>query len=629
MSDLLALGASGVRAYQTALDIVGENIANANVAGYARRQAVVSENASAGTGYPLVRDVKAGSGVNVSGVLRAYNSFLTTDARAATGDYGRAQARQGWLEQIQSYLNNDSQGLGGQLTDFYNAAQDVATDPTSNSARDAFLASAGSVATQFQSLAQSFSSSRIGIKQDVDQTVARINEIAKSLSSLNSSLRRTADGTSQTAGLEDDRDRLLQELAGLTKIDVTNRPDGTVDVRLDNSNGPLLVDQMGPKLLGAKEANGKIQLTLNPFGQGGLIPMPASGTLAGLADAYIQLTDSAAAIDQMANQFVTSVNVVQKQGVDLNGAPGTDLFATSSLAATPSRTNVGQTTLQMVVTDQTQVFPGGYELRYDGTSSQWTLARTDGSASVSGNGSLDLDGVHLDLGGAPKGGDWYALQGQSGAAGMRVLIADGGKIAAAAAFSASGSAANQGTGTIAVRANPAAATLPAPVPSSLVITAGAAGTYQISDAADTAVPPTVLASGPYVPGAWIPVNGFDVQLSGSLQPGDSFTVQPTPAGMADNANMRALINTRLGNPGFEARFTREVTRVATNLSDTTALATAAQAVRDKALEARDAGSAVNLDEEAADLIRFQQAYQASAKIIAAARDIFQTMLDIR
>src|SRR3546814_5572280 len=75
----------------------------------------------------------------------------------------------------------------------------------------------------------------------------------------------------------------------------------------------------------------------------------------------------------------------------------------------------------------------------------------------------------------------------------------------------------------------------------------------------------------------MPGNGFDVQLSGSLQPGDSFTVQPTPAGMADNGNIRALIDTRLGNPGFEGKFTREVTRVATNLSDTTALATAAQA----------------------------------------------------
>src|SRR3546814_15522278 len=80
----------------------------------------------------------------ISGVLRAYTSFLTNDARTAAGDYARAAARQGWLDQIQSYLNNDSQGLGGQLTGFYNAAQALAADPTSGPARDAFLASARS-----------------------------------------------------------------------------------------------------------------------------------------------------------------------------------------------------------------------------------------------------------------------------------------------------------------------------------------------------------------------------------------------------------------------------------------------------------------------------------------------------
>src|SRR3546814_19516178 len=106
----------------------------------------------------------------ISGVLRAYNSFLTNDARTAAGDYARAAARQGWLDQIQSYLNNDSQGLGGQLTGSYNAAQDLAADPTSGSARDAFLASAGKVANQFRPLAQSFAGPRTGIRQAVDKT---------------------------------------------------------------------------------------------------------------------------------------------------------------------------------------------------------------------------------------------------------------------------------------------------------------------------------------------------------------------------------------------------------------------------------------------------------------------------
>ncbi len=629
MSDLLSLGASGVRAYQTALDIIGENIANANVPGYSRRTAQVTENPSAGGGFPLIRQTTAGSGVNVSGVARAYDAFLTNDARTASGDYSRAQTRQYWLSEIQSFLNNGTQGVSGRMTAFYNAAQDVASDPTSISARDAFLSAAGEVAAQFRNLASAFDATRVGIKDDVDQAVNSINDITKAISTLNDTLRRTSPGTSASASLEDERDRLLGELATLTKIDTTIRADGTVDIRLDNSNGPVLLDQMGAKLLGATEGAGKIRLTLDPFGNSGTIPVPGSGVLAGLADAYTQNNDSRAAIDSLAQQFITSVNNAHRQGVDLNGAPGGDLLSASSLVATPSRTNTGQATLNMEVVDESLVFAGGYELRYDGGTSQWTLSRADGSATVTGTGTLDLDGIHLELGGAPKGGDWFQLQGVSGAAGMRVLIENGSEVAAAAPWSANVAAANQGAGTVNVRSNPSAATIPAPAPASFTIRMGAANTYEIIDTADTAVPPTVLASGPYVPGAWVPVNGFDVQLSGAIPEGDSFVVAPTPAGMSDNANMLRMIDTRLGNPGFEGRYTREVTRVATSLADTKALASATLAIRDKALEARDAASGVNLDEEAADLIRFQQAYQASAKVIAAAREIFQTILDIR
>src|SRR3546814_16407269 len=116
---------------------------------------------------------------------------------------------------------------------------------------------------------------------------------------------------------------------------------------------------MGPKLLGAAEANGKIQLTLDPFGNSGLVSVPASGALAGLADAYVQLSDSASALDTLANQFVTTVNAVHRQGVDLNGQPGADLVAHSSLAATPSPTKVWTPTLRSAVDAHTKVLPGG------------------------------------------------------------------------------------------------------------------------------------------------------------------------------------------------------------------------------------------------------------------------------
>src|SRR3546814_20614019 len=97
-------------------------------------------------------------------------------------------------------------------------------------------------------------------------------------------------------------------------------------------------------------------------------------------------------------------------------------------------------------------------------------------------------------GGAPVGGDWFAIKGQTGAAGMRVMIGDGAEVAAAAPFSASISGDTEGSGTIAVRTNPAAAAMPAPAPSRFGIPARAGHRSEIIDADDTAVPPTVLAS---------------------------------------------------------------------------------------------------------------------------------------
>src|SRR3546814_19915708 len=124
------------------------------------------------------------------------------------------------------------------MTAFYNAAQDVATDPTSGSARDAFLASAEGVASQFRNLAGSFDATRIGIKQDVDQTVARVDELCRSLSTLNSSIKRSADGTSQSAALEDHSDRQLEALSTLVPVDDTHMTHGPRDPSLDNAHRP-------------------------------------------------------------------------------------------------------------------------------------------------------------------------------------------------------------------------------------------------------------------------------------------------------------------------------------------------------------------------------------------------------
>ena len=532
MSDLLQLGAAGIRSYQTALEVVGDNITNANTPGYSRRMARISEGPAPGVGYPLASGVATGNGVNVTGVWRAYDQFRSNDARTASADYAKLDARQRWLTELQSNLGTGPGSVGEGLTTFFNAAQDVAADPTASAARTAFLDAAGTGAQRFRTAAAGLAATRDGIRAETTAAVRRVNEITRSIATLNKQLLHVAADSSQSASLRDQRDSLLDELGATMRIGVEEDVDGAVQVRMGDPNGPILIDASRVKQLGTTVDGGTTRLTLDPFG-GNTVVLPGGGTLGGLAEAETRANDAIGRIDALAVDFVTGVNAQHALGTDLDGHVGGPLFAATNLSATGSPTNSGSASLALSVTGS--VSPQGYTLWYAKGSGRWTLARADGSGAVSGAGSLDLDGVHVELGGAPRDGDHYAITGGLGAAGMLVAVTDPAKVAA----------------------------------------------------------------------------------SGSGEPGD-------------NANMRRLIDLRLpGNGAYEQSYEKEVSTVASALSDTKSLAAATKSLRDTAVSQREAGSAVSLDDEAADLLRFQQAYQACSKVIGVAQTLFATLMDLK
>ena len=344
-------------------------------------------------------------------------------------------------------------------------------------------------------------------------------------------MHTTAD-SSQSAALRDQRDGLLDELGDMMRIGVTESADGSVEVRIGDPNGPVLIDGSGARLLGTRLTGSTIQMTLDPFG-GNAVVSPGGGSLGGLAEAETKTNDAMQQLDGLATDFVTGINAQHALGKDLSGIAGGPLFAATSLAAAASPTNSGSGSLALSVTGTLN--PAGYTLWYASGTGQWTLSRADGSGTpVSGPGSLDLDGVHVVLGGAPRDGDHYSITGGVSAAGMAVSITDPSKIAAS-----------------------------------------------------------------------------------SGDPGD-------------NGNIRALIDLRLpGNGAYEQKYEKQVSIVASALADTKSLAAATKSLRDTTIATRDAGGAVNLDDEAADLLRFQQAYQACSKVIGIAQTLFQTLFELR
>jgi flagellar hook-associated protein 1 FlgK len=621
MSDLLHLGTTGLFAYRRALDITGENIANAGVEGYHRRSAVLTDATPLGAGFPLVRQFAVGGGARLDNVERSYNAFLISDARVAGGQTARTEVRQRWLDTLQSGLNSDSQSVGASIARFYTSAQDIAADPTSLAARTAFLEQASTTADRVRSLATSLAEMQQDIQAEAKHAASRINQLAASLARVNEVQHRTAAGTAQSAALMDERDRLLAELAGLVKIHVTTKADGTVDVSLNHKNGPSLVAFNKTDLVALDLQSGQVRLSIGAFGQA--VPVtPDAGATAGLLDASRMIMQQQSALDTLANNFASTINAAHQQGVDLDGAAGGLLFETTAVFAEASRANRGSSSIQLSLQPGATPSPAGYTVTYDGATSSWMLQRSDATASVSGTGTLVLDGMQISVAGQPMNGDRYTLTTTQGAAGLRLVQHDARKVAAAAPWTANALATNQGNGLISVVADGTASALPALPGYRILFTSSTH--YDVVDPATS----TVLASGTYSANAPVAGAGFSFRLSGAPQAGDGFSITPTPANQSNNENILRLIQTRDGTAAPEKQYLTMVTQVATALAATKSLHDINTSMQLQAENAAAAASDVNLDEEAAALVEFQQAYQASSRVIAVAREIFNSILEI-
>ena len=293
---------------------------------------------------------------------------------------------------------------------------------------------------------------------------------------------------------------------------------------------------------------------------------------------------------------------------------------------TPGKANAGTAAIDVTVADGAVLAPGGYRLLRD--ASGWTLSRTDGTASITGPGTLTLDGVTVRPGSGARDGDSWFLDIAGGAAGLSLRPIGPERLAVADRFIADTSAGNLGDGRLRLDTDPAAAAFAPAPPYRVTVTSFAAGTgtADITDIATGTVLASVALDGTRIIGA-----GFGISFTGTPVAGDSFRILATGANSSDNGNIRALaaVRDRSGSGGtIEASLDASVAGIASRLAETDRLAAAALSVREDSASARDAVSGVDLDREAAELTRLQVAYRANAKVIAAARDIFDTFLGI-
>ncbi|HEY0622874.1 flagellar hook-associated protein FlgK [Sphingomonas sp.] len=363
MTDMLSIGASGVRAYQTALTTTSENIANAGTAGYSRRVANTREVAAPSDGSNRVLN---GLGVTVSGITRTGSDLHNAEVRSAGSDLARSEAGVVWLQRIEGALTGNK--LDERLTAFFNAATALAADPSASAPRATMLQAAASLAGSFSATGAALDGALADLDRSADAMAGQLNTLTASLAKVNSALGRTAQGTSAQAALLDERDRLLDSMSALTDVSVSFDAAGRASVKAGGS-GPLLVQ--GDQAAVATYARGPGGATsFAVYGIDGSHALtPGGGALAGIAEGAARIADARDALDRIAVDLASGVNTVQAGGHDLDGNAGAAMFSAT-----------GASDFKLVLDDPRGIAaaaPGGGE-RSNGNLTALAALRTSG-----------------------------------------------------------------------------------------------------------------------------------------------------------------------------------------------------------------------------------------------------------
>ncbi|MDB5701113.1 MAG: flgK [Sphingomonadales bacterium] len=380
-SDLLSIGASGLRAYKTALGAVGDNIANAQTIGYARRSARMTEVASGSTSIAY-RNTDRSDGVEVRAIDRATDQFRIGEARLATSADAKAGAISDWMTVTETALSDGDNGVGAALAQVFAAGDALAADPVARQPRAAFLASMDEAAQAIRTSAGDLQRAASGVGDAGQSSMDRLNSDLATLASVNLAIKTAGPGTATFVELSDQRDGLVDRISARLNVDIVTASEGTTTL---SSNGQPLLNGIAHATLSMTIAgDGRLAFVAN-----GTPLQPTSGALAGLASAANIISDRRSALDGMAQDFATAVNGWQAAGQTAAGAPGTALLSATGGAITLSVLQSDPDTLALAA-------PGGAAsgnalalatVRHDsGVEAQWDdLVNAQAQSTASAN----------------------------------------------------------------------------------------------------------------------------------------------------------------------------------------------------------------------------------------------------
>lgn len=645
---LLNVGSGALMANQIALQTIGNNIANVNTAGYSRQTVSMGTNfgQDMGNGY-------VGNGVSVASIVRNYSALLNRQANTAGAVQAADLARMNSLAQMQEYFSGGESGLGASINDMLNAFSDVVNAPTDLTARNVVLTRMTELAGRFKSTSTSLDELDYTNKQQIQNDITLVNSLASQVAQLNTQISRSVATGVTPNDLLDKRDQLVREMNQYVQTSQVDGADGSLNLFVGGSQA-LVLGATASKLAVSESTQypGSGQLSLY-FTQPGIDPveltakMVGGGEVAGLLKFNNEdLTEGRNLLGRLAQVISTALNAQQTQGLTLAGTQGSALFsqvtqmpgytAIPGVSASVSFVDTHSTANPQPVLDATAYVASDYQVVFGEGGKVNLVRQSDGYTrtydDVAALGAQTVDGLQFNISGAGALNETILFKPFSTAAhSMQALVLSPQDLAVSNAVAATINPGNSGSLQL----------------SGLKVTgagipdAASAG-IQISfavDATTSAITYTASngATGSYVPGQPIKIDGWEITLSGTPQAGDSVTVQNARSPDlgdnwkrdAGNANaFLALRDAKLfdGGTTLSDGFSTLIAQVGTR-TQSAKLAADLSGTIAKNLDAdRTAVSGVNLDEEAAKLLQYQQAYQASAKMLQIAQSIFDSMI---
>ena len=636
-SNVFNIGVSGLAAAQAGLLTTGHNISNASTPGFNRQQIVQSTNTPEFTGAGYF-----GQGTNVVTVKRIYNQFLATQSLTAQTRLTELNAYADQIRQIDGLLADSSAGLSTALNDFFRGVHEVAASPSSIPARQSMLSMAQALVGRFQSVDGRLNEIRDGVDTQLVSTVADINSYATQIAELNQRIiLAEAAGPAQPANdLLDQRDQLVAQLNQQVRVTTIAESDGSLSVFVGNGQAVVIGSQSyGLATMQSGEDASRMTVGITLAG-GGTAAMPESmltgGTLGGLLAFRSESLDEAQnALGRIAIGLAETFNAQHRLGQDLTGALGGNFFTAPAAQVLYPNTplNGGTAVIGVAVADANSLTTSDYRLTADG-GGNYTLTRLSDNTTVFAAAALPqtVEGLTISLSaGAANAGDTFLIQPTRAAAGdLAVALTDARSIAAAAPIRSAASNSNTGSGSISA----GSVNGPPPVNANLTQTV----TLTFDD------PPTTFdvngtgtgnpANVAFTAGGNITYNGWTIQISGTPAAGDVFTISANSAGVSDNRNALLLAGLQTGKTlaggtaSYQSAYAQIVSDVGNKTREVEVTITAQESVLKQAQDAQQSLSGVNLDEEAANLLRYQQAYQASGKMIEIASKLFETLLSM-